>query len=198
MELSFSEACERNKKPILKALGAVMPERGCVLEIGSGTGQHVVYFAAALPNLTWQPSDRSEYLEGLAHRIRAEGGPNILDPIELDVLTSWPGQAFDAVFSSNTAHIMSWQAVQAMFAGVGELLSPGAAFSLYGPFNENGRYTAESNRSFDQGLRARDPLMGLRDVSDLETLANGHQLFLENMHRMPANNRMLVFRKRIN
>ena len=107
-ELPFSESCERNKEPILGALKQVFPEQGCVLEIGSCTGQHLVFFARALPNLTWQPSDQKEYLPGLARRVNLEGSANILDAVELDVTRSWPEGHFDAVYSSNTAHIMGW------------------------------------------------------------------------------------------
>jgi len=110
--LPFSEACERNKAPILKVLGRVLPTRGQILEIGSCTGQHLVFFAPAFSSLCWQPSDQQEYIEGLSARISGEGSPNIFDPIELDVMNSWPDQFFDAVYSSNTAHIMSWESVQ--------------------------------------------------------------------------------------
>jgi cyclopropane fatty-acyl-phospholipid synthase-like methyltransferase len=193
--LPFSEACERNKEPILEALGQLFPSRGQVLEIGSCTGQHIVFFAPSFPALSWQPSDQMEYLEGLSARIRLEGSPNILEAIELDVLKEWPGQLFDAVYSSNTAHIMSWESVCAMFAGVGKCLLPGGVFCLYGPFNEGGRFTSASNEEFDRSLRARDPAQGIRDLDALDSLALGQQMKLQQQFRLPANNCLLVFRK---
>ena len=195
IELPFSESCERNKKPILGALEKVLPEKGLVLEIGSCTGQHIVYFARVLPHLTWQPSDQKTYLAGLTNRIGQEGSQNILYAIELDVTTTWPDCRFDAVYSANTAHIMSWSTVRCMFAGVGEILRHGGVFCLYGPFNEEGRFTSRSNEDFDRSLRARDPAMGIRDIEAIETLADGHQLVLVEQVRLPANNSLLVFRK---
>jgi SAM-dependent methyltransferase len=193
-ELPFAEACERNKTPILEALLSLLPARGHVLEIGSGTGQHVVHFAPRFDRLCWQPSDRPEYLAGLNARIRAEGPPNILPAIELDVFSAWPDREYAAVYSSNTAHIMSWPAVCAMFAGVGGRLAGGGAFCLYGPFNVDGGYTSASNREFDRALRARDPDMGLRDVESLDSLARERQMALTERLPMPANNQLLVFR----
>lgn len=194
-ELPFSDACERNKDPILRALLRVFPEQGDVLEIGSCTGQHVVHFAAAFPGLTWQPSDRKEHLAGLCARIRQQAAANVLPAMELDVAGVWPARRFDAIFSSNTAHIMNWACVCDMFAGVGAVLQPAAPFCLYGPFNEGGRFTAPSNERFDQDLRLRDPGMGLRDVAALESLARQHRLELTRQFRLPANNSLLVFVK---
>ena len=194
-KLPFAEACERNKRPILEALREVFPNEGRVLEIGSCTGQHLVFFARSFPELTWQPSDRAEHLEGLAARIAAEGGPNILSAMELDALGAWPDTLFDAVYSSNTAHIMSWEMVCGMFAGTGRVLRPGGVFCLYGPFNENGRFTAPSNEEFDRGLRVRDASMGIRSREALDSLARRHQMDLVRQFRLPANNSLLVFRK---
>jgi len=194
-ELPFSEACERNKEPILGVLRQVFPEQGAVLEIGSCTGQHAVYFAEAFPGLTWQPSDQKEYLAGLSERLKLQAGANVLDALELDVTRSWPARNYQAVFSANTAHIMNWQAVCAMFAGAGSVLAPAGPFCLYGPFNEKGQFTSRSNEQFDHGLRRRDPGMGIRDLEALETLANRHQLKLVRRFRLPANNSLLEFRK---
>jgi len=194
-ECHTSDACERNKEPILEALSQVLPTRGQVLEIGSCTGQHLVFFAPSFPELSWQPSDQMEYLEGLSARIRIEGSPNILEAIELDVTKDWPEQFFDAVYSSNTAHIMSWESVCAMIAGVGNCLLPGGVFCLYGPFNEGGRFTSVSNQEFDRSLRARDANQGIRDLESLETQASGQQMQLMHQFRLPANNCLLVFRK---
>lgn len=195
-DLPFSEACERNKQPILEVLEQVLPKQGLVLEIGSCTGQHVVFFANALPLLNWQPSDRDEHLAGLTARIWQQGGNNILDPLLLDVSATWPDIRFDAAYSSNTAHIMNWDAVCSMFEGVSAGLAGHGVFCLYGPFNENGAYTAESNREFDRSLRLRDPGMGIRDLEALEKLARNHQMEFEEQFRLPANNSLLVFRKK--
>jgi cyclopropane fatty-acyl-phospholipid synthase-like methyltransferase len=194
-QLPFAEACERNKGPILEILKEVLPSRGRILEIGAGTGQHLVFFAPHFPGLKWQSSDCSENLGGLAARISLEASPNILPPIELDVLGNWPGQLFDAVYSANTAHIMAWHAVCAMFAGLELHLAPGGVFCLYGPFNRNGRFTAASNAEFDRQLRERSSEMGLRDVEALESLAQRHQMILVRQYPMPANNQVLVFRR---
>lgn len=193
-ELPFAEASERNKTPILEALLSLLPARGHLLEIGSGTGQHAVHFAPRFARLCWQPSDRREYLAGLNARIRADGPPNILPAIELDVCRVWPDRSYAAVFSSNTAHIMSWPAVCAMFSGVGRRLAGGGAFCLYGPFNVDGCHTSASNEEFDRALRARDPDMGLRDVGALDSLARDRQMALTERIPMPANNQLLVFR----
>jgi hypothetical protein len=194
-ELPFAPACERNKQPILDVLRRVLPETGTVLEIGSCTGQHVVFFANALPALDWQPSDQAEYLPGLSLRLGQEAGSNVRPAIVLDVADKWPDQKYDAVISANTAHIMGWPEVICMFAGVGRALVPGGLFALYGPFNENGEFTSASNQAFDEDLKSRDPRMGIRDREDLETLAANHQMSLEQQIAMPANNQVLVFRR---
>lgn len=194
-ELPYSDACERNKGPILDALLKVFPQQGSILEIGSCTGQHVVFFAPALPGLTWQPSDCPEYLSGLNARVHQARTPSILKPMELDVLGVWPDQLFHGVYSANTAHIMSWPAVKAMFACVGQVLLPGGVFCLYGPFKTKQGHTAPSNEAFDQSLRKRDPAMGIRDLEALEKLAQSAQLKLTEILAMPANNFLLVFHK---
>jgi cyclopropane fatty-acyl-phospholipid synthase-like methyltransferase len=193
-ELPFADACERNKAPILAALRGLLPARGHVLEIGSGTGQHVVHFAPHFPGLSWQPTERGEQLEGLNARIRLQGGRNILPAILLEVEGVWPDRFFEAVYSSNTAHIMCWNEVRAMFSGVGPRLSRDGVFCLYGPFNVAGCYTATSNESFDRQLRQRNPAMGLRDVVQLERLSARHHMRLEERRQLPANNLLLVFR----
>jgi hypothetical protein len=181
----FSEASERNRAPILAVLKRVFKDRKKVLEIGSGTGQHAAYFAPELPHLVWQASDVAENLPG----IRAWG----MEPIELDVDREWPAVAADAVFSANTAHIMSWPQVARMFAGIGRLAPE--VFALYGPFSYHGRHTSESNARFDAMLRGRDPASGLRDVDEILKLADAAGLKLEEDNAMPANNRLLVFRR---
>ena len=195
-DLPFSDACERNKEPILGVLQQVCPAQGLILEIGSCTGQHVVFFAAAFPGLTWLPSDRKEYLAGLSGRILQQAGSNVLDAVELDVNETWPALQVHAVYSSNTAHIMDWACVCAMFAGIGSILLPNGPFCLYGPFNRNGQFTSKSNEEFDRGLRIRDPAMGIRDLEALESLGHDHQLELTQQFQLPANNSLLVFRKK--
>jgi cyclopropane fatty-acyl-phospholipid synthase-like methyltransferase len=193
--LSFAPASDRNKQPILDVLVEVLPSQGRILEIGSGTGQHVVFFAPRFPALGWQPTERNGQLQDLSERIRHEGSANILQPLELDVLAEWPDQRYEAAYSANTAHIMSWEAVCAMFSGVGERLRPGGVFCLYGPFNEGGEYTADSNEAFDVKLKSEDSQMGLRDVGRLESLAREHSMEKVQQIQMPANNQVLVFRK---
>jgi SAM-dependent methyltransferase len=196
MRKPFSQACENNKQPILAVLRRVFTQPGQILEIGAGTGQHAVHFAANLPHLAWQPSDQAVNLPGARLWIEEAGLDNVSAPIELDVLkTPWPIADADGVFSANTAHIMHWPAVRAMFAGVSRLLKSNACFCLYGPFKYSGRHTSDSNVRFDRYLQSQDPGMGVRDVSDLEELAADHEFELASDHAMPANNRMLVWRR---
>ncbi|HEX6319313.1 MAG TPA: DUF938 domain-containing protein [Burkholderiales bacterium] len=182
----FSEACERNREPILAVLKRVFGKSERVLEIGSGTGQHAAYFSAALPHVAWQASDVAEHLPG----IRMWG----VDPIELDVDRPWPRVAADAAFSANTAHIMSWPQVERMFKGIGDMDSV-RVFCLYGPFSYGGRHTSDSNARFDAMLRARDPSSGVRAFEDVVALARGCGMVVEEDIAMPANNRLLVFRR---
>ncbi|MDX1554421.1 MAG: DUF938 domain-containing protein [Xanthomonadales bacterium] len=200
--LAFSDACERNKHPILEVLEQHFPKRGFVLEIGSGTGQHVVYFAEKMTTLKWQPSDLAENLPALVERVEAEGGDNVKPPIALDIRdgdeAGWPERVLSAAFSANTAHIMSWSTVRTMFEGVGKRLKERGVFCLYGPFNDHGKYTSDSNRAFDLQLKSQDPEMGLRDVKSLETLAEKFNMRLADQVRMPANNHTLVFVRKDN
>jgi SAM-dependent methyltransferase len=192
--LPFSEACERNKGPILAVLREVFAERSHVIEIGAGTGQHAVHFARHLPHLTWQPTDCSEYLAGLAARVAAEGPPNLLAPLELDVLQpGWPTLQADAVYSANTLHIMDWAAVEAFFRGAGRLLAGGGTLAVYGPFRYGGRFTTDSNAAFDRMLRERDPLSGIRDVEAVDALATEAGLEFQRDFRLPANNQLLTW-----
>jgi SAM-dependent methyltransferase len=186
---NHSEACERNRDPILEILKRVFADRRRVLEIGSGTGQHAAYFAPALPQLEWQPSDVAANLPGIREWIAEP------PPIELDMDHRFPKIDADAVFSANTSHIMSWPQVENMFAGVGGLLPAGGVFALYGPFNYGGGHTSASNARFDAMLRHRDPASGLRDAETIVALANRHGMTLEEDNAMPANNRLLVFRR---
>ena len=188
----FSEACERNQGPILLLLKKYFSTSSLVLEIGSGTGQHAAHFAPQLPHLVWQPSDAAEHLEGI--KAWVEGIPNAREPVVLDVDQKWPDVPADAVFTANTCHIMSWPQVARMFKGVGKLPSV-TLFCLYGPFNYGGKPTSESNARFDAMLRDRDAASGLRDFAEIAPLAQNAGFSLQEDNAMPANNRLLVFRR---
>ena len=191
----YSEACEQNKHPILAVLERVFAESRSVLEIGSGTGQHAVYFGAALDHLIWQTSDRPENQAGILAWLNEAALPNVRAPIVLDVGGEWPAERFDAVFSANTTHIMSWREVEQLFRGIGRVLDSGGCFALYGPFNFGGNYTSESNERFDQSLKARDPKSGIRNFEDLADLAKANGLTFTEDIPMPVNNRTLVWHR---
>jgi len=192
--LPNSEACERNKGPILEVLRNAFADRGHVLEIGSGTGQHAVHFAAQLPHLVWHPTEQLKYMPDLDARIKQQGSANLRPPAVLDVRQAvWPLRQADAVFSANTLHIMSWAEVLDLFGGLGKILAAGGVLCIYGPFRYDGRYTSDSNRSFDHMLQERDPLSGLRDIQAVTTLASQYGIHLKVDHDLPANNRLLEF-----
>ena len=196
----YSNACEQNKDPILAVLREAFKNVRNVLEIGSGTGQHAVYFSAQLPYLQWQTSDLPENHPGINAWLREAGLANTLTPIALDTRNaSWPqntpGKSYDGLFSANTTHIMDWPAVQGLFAGAGALLENNGRFCLYGPFNYQGTYSSDSNRRFDTSLKARDPASGIRHFEELDSLANQNNMVLETDHEMPVNNRLLVWKK---
>lgn len=192
-----AEACERNRGPILEVLRGVFSGATSVLEIGSGTGQHAVFFAQALPHLLWQPTDRPEHLQGIAAWCEDSGLPNLRMPLALDVDDGvWPVTACDAVFSANTLHIMSWVSVRNFFRGVRRVLVPVGALAIYGPFFYDDRLNAGSNVQFDAFLRDRDPQSGIRDFRAVCALAGAEGLTLIADHAMPANNRILVWRAR--
>jgi cyclopropane fatty-acyl-phospholipid synthase-like methyltransferase len=194
--LPFSAACERNKEPILEVLRVRLADRDQVLEIGSGTGQHAVYFARTLAHLTWHPTEQLAYLPDLTERVKLEGTPNLRAPTLLDVRQAvWPVRSVDAIFTANTLHIMSWPEVMALFRGIGSVLSPGGVLCIYGPFRYDGRYTSDSNKDFDLMLQERDPLSGLRDIRAVTELAAQYGLQLATDHDLPANNRLVVFTK---
>jgi cyclopropane fatty-acyl-phospholipid synthase-like methyltransferase len=192
--LMQSEACERNKGPILEVLAGALAASATVLEIGSGTGQHAVHFATHLAHLAWQPSELGAQLAPLAERIRIEGPPNLRPPIGLDVRQlPWAVPQVDAVFSANTLHIMAWEGVEDFFRGVGGVLRAPGVLCVYGPFRYRGRHTSDSNAEFDRYLSSRDPASGIRDFEALESLAHAQGLALAADHAMPANNRTLVW-----
>jgi cyclopropane fatty-acyl-phospholipid synthase-like methyltransferase len=196
LDKPYSAACERNRVPILEGLRPHFADRKRVLEIGSGSGQHAVHFAAAMPWLTWRCSDRPDYLPGIRSWLQEAGLPNTPEPIELDVARGpWPNDDFDAIFSANTLHIMGWEEIEALFAGLDDALSDDAVLAVYGPFNQGCVFTSDSNREFDASLRARDPRMGLRDLGAVDALAQETGLTLINDIAMPANNRLLIWRR---
>ncbi|HEU4627483.1 MAG TPA: DUF938 domain-containing protein [Steroidobacteraceae bacterium] len=188
-------SCERNRAPILEVLLRHLTERRRILEIGSGTGQHAVYFAPAFPRALWQTSDLEENLPGIRMWLDEAALPNTPPPIALDVRGPWPKDRYDAVFTANTLHIMSWPEVQSFFRGLGEVLEPEATVVVYGPFNYGGQFTSESNRAFDGWLKARSVVSGIRDFEAVDALASAIGLRLIEDCEMPANNRTLVWRR---
>ncbi len=195
MEKPFSQACENNKQPILDLISPIFSRHKQVLEIGSGTGQHAVFFAAHMPHLQWQCSDQADYIPGIKAWIEDAALSNINEPLELDVMKPWPVSKVPAIFSANTVHIMHWHQVEAFFEGIKVHLSVSGDLCLYGPFNYQGNYTSDSNARFDQWLKQRDPGMGIRDIEGIGALAGAAGLTLQSDHPMPANNRLLHFIK---
>ena len=193
----FSQACANNQAPIFDVLKTAFAHSTKVLEIGSGTGQHSVFFAPRLPHLTWQTSDLEQNHPGILAWHAQQPAANLRAPVVVDLsdASAWPDGEFDAVFTSNTAHIVSWPLVQRMVEMVGQHLPAGGRFVIYGPFNYGGAFTSDSNRAFDAMLRQRDPLSGIRDFEEVVALAQKHSLKLLQDYAMPANNRTLVFEK---
>lgn len=191
----FSAASERNREPILAVLREHFSDRRHVLEIGTGTGQHAVHFAAALPQLVWQTSDRDENHEGIRLWLAEAALPNTRPPLTLDVAGVWPSEHFDAVFSANTLHIMSWAEVEQMFMHLPQVLADDAKLVIYGPFNYNGHFTSDSNAAFDASLRAAVPHRGIRDFEEVDKLAQSAGLHLVEDRTMPANNRCLIWQR---
>ena len=192
----YAESCEQTREPILAVLQAVFADRQHVLEIASGTGQHAVYFGQALPHLTWQTSELPVNHAGIQAWLDEAGLANVLSPVAIDVNhADWPVPAVDAIFNANTVHIVAWDAVQRMFAGIGRVLADGGVLCLYGPFNYGGQFTSESNARFDVWLKNRDPDSGVRDFEAIDQLAAAQGLKLVRDVAMPANNRSLVWQK---
>ena len=188
-----SPSCARNREPILAVLRDCFADRRHVLEIGSGTGQHAVFFAAALPDLIWQTSEQRENMPGIQAWLDDAGLPNTPPPIELPVDGAWPAQRFDAIFSSNTSHIMSWREVERLFASLPGVLAENAKLAVYGPFNYGGKFTSESNAAFDAWLKAQGAHQGIRDFEAIDALAGTAGLTLIGDHAMPSNNRLLAW-----
>ena len=190
-------ACERNRDPILAVLRGFLADRSRVLEIGSGTGEHAVHFAAAMPWLTWQASDREEHLPGMRAWLDEAQLPNTPAPLALDVASGpWPNDRHDALFSANTLHIMAWHEVEALFAALPSVTTRDAKLAIYGPFNIDGRHTSDSNAAFDASLKARTPLMGIRDAAAVDALALAAGFTLVDDVAMPANNRLRLWQRR--
>jgi len=192
----YAASCDENREVILQVIESLFARCSQVLEIGSGTGQHASYFSQHMSHLTWIASDRIDNHPGIRLWLEEARLENIVGPLCLDVTQpDWPVAQVDGVFSANTAHIMGWPAVQKMFAGIGRVLAPGGVFALYGPFNYHGRYTSDSNARFDAWLKTRDPASGIRDFEALQRLAEQAGLVLQQNVTMPANNRILCWKK---
>lgn len=196
MDKPFSQACENNREPILQILKPLLEDKRSVLEIGSGTGQHAVWFAQQMPQLVWQTSDLPQNHAGIKLWLDEQPRPNLRPPLALDMLnTAWPDAVYDVVYSANTAHIMPWQAVANMLAQVGSHLATGGLFCLYGPMGYAGTIAPQSNIQFDLNLRQQAAHMGIRDFHAINCLALEAGLVLLDDHAMPANNRLLIWEK---
>ncbi|ALF59220.1 DUF938 domain-containing protein [Psychrobacter urativorans] len=199
--IPFSQACENNKQPILDVLQKELRESTHVLEVGSGTGQHSVYFAPRLTYLTWQTSDVLAHHSTINAWHTAYPAPSLYAPLAFDLevdplpISLASNQLYDAVFTANTLHIISWLLVEQLFELVGDALAINGKLIVYGPFNENRHYTSARNQQFDISLRQRDPKSGIRHLEDIIVLAETHHLKLSNKYEMPANNQLLVFQK---
>ena len=191
----FSQACENNKGPILEVLKTAFNKTESVLEIGSGTGQHSVFFAEQLPHLQWYTSDRHINHEGINLWLKEANLTNLHGPLELDLNYAWPINNVDAIYTANTFHIVSWQLVEQFFKGVSTHLVSQGVVCIYGPFKYQGQFTSASNEEFDRFLTQRDPFSGIRDFEAIEQLATQAGLTLISDTAMPANNQLLVFKR---
>jgi cyclopropane fatty-acyl-phospholipid synthase-like methyltransferase len=191
----FSLACERNQQPIAEVLKRAFQSVTSVLEIGSGTGQHAAYFAANMPWLQWQPSDVAHNITGIQAWVEEAALPNLSTPLMLDVNENWPKRQFDALFTANSLHIMSWDSVKNFMQNATQRLDLNAYLAIYGPFNYGGNYTSDSNAQFDQWLKQQSTDSAIRDFEDVERLAASHAFELCKDYAMPANNRLLLWKK---
>ena len=199
-DLPFSQACANNQQPIFEVLSVLLQQRARVLEIGSGTGQHSVYFAPRLPHLLWQTSDVPENHAAIHAWHRQYPADNLYAPLPLNLtsandISQVTTNRYDAVFTANTLHIVPWALVLRLFEVAASVLPTDGVLIVYGPFNENGSYTSTGNQRFDISLRQRDPKSGIRHKEDIVSLANTHHLTLSKTYAMPANNQLLVFQK---
>lgn len=192
----YAESCDINQGPILEVLREIFADRRHVLELASGTGQHAVHFARALPQLTWQTSELAENHAGIQMWLDEAKLANVLSPVHLDANDErWPVGCYDAIFNANTVHILSWPEVEKLFAGIGRVLDKGGILCLYGPFNYGGKFTSESNARFDDWLKSRNPKSGVRDYEALNALAEAQGMKLLHDFEMPINNRTLVWQR---
>ena len=204
----FSEACERNKEPILAGLRTALADAQSVLEIGSGTGQHAVYFSKHLPHLTWQTSDMPVNHASIHAWIAEAKLSNVKPPLALNIDDApWSSQALglhetesteayvDAIYTSNTLHIINWQQVIKFFAGIGPLLTERGKLCVYGPFKYDGKFSGEGDASFDAMLRERNEGSAIRDIEAINQLAAEQKLKLVDDTLMPANNHLLMWQK---
>ena len=194
--LTFNQAAENNKEPIGNILVEAFSSCQLVLEIASGTAQHAVHMGKLLPHVIWQTSDLAGNLDAIRARLEAEAGDNVRPPFELDVTHNpWPIKDIDAVYAANAVHIMSWEHVKAMFAGLDKALAKNSILALYGPYKYEGEFTTKSNAQFDLWLKQNDPLSGIRDFETVDKLARGIGLALIKDHKMPANNQLLLWQR---
>ena len=193
-DIRFSAPAERNRQFILDVLATALPATGKVLEIASGTGQHVTYFAAALPHLQWQPSDPDpDARASIAARIRAESLENVSEPLDLNLLEEWPALEVDAVVTANLLHICEPEVLPALMQKAGALIASGGLLHIYGPFKVNGEFTSESNAAFDANLKARNSRWGIRDLESVAANAAANGFKAPAVRNMPANNFSLTF-----
>ncbi len=193
----YSKSCDNNREPILEVLRDLFADRKQVLEIASGTGQHAVYFARALPHLIWQTSELEQHHAGIQMWLDEAQLPNVRSPVCIDANDAhWPVASVDAIFNANTVHIISSPEVELLFEGFGRVLVVTGILCLYGPFNYDGKFTSESNANFDVWLKSRDPKSGVRDFETLNALAEKQNMVLLNDIEMPSNNRTLVWQRK--
>jgi SAM-dependent methyltransferase len=195
MNKPFATAADENKEAIAAVLLTELSNASEVLEIGSGTGQHAVHFSQLMPHLRWHCSDQGNHIAGIQLWLESAGLNNTPPAFILDVNQDWPQQVYDAAFASNIAHIMHWSEIECLFEGLSQALGHGAYFYLYGPFSFNAQFSSESNQVFDQYLRQKDPLSGLRDKNELDQLALSHRLMPAKCWALPANNHILSWQK---
>ena len=193
----FSQSCERNQKPILEVLSPWFSSYSQVLEIGSYSGQHAIYFCQQKANLKWQPTDTAEHIEGLTENIANAKQHNCLLPFVLDVTKKqhWPEKEFDMVFTANSLHIMSWRNVEALLKSVKKVCRKDGIFAVYGPFKYNGEYTSPSNAEFQKWLTSRSIYSGIRDFEAVEQILELEGFKLIHDHKMPANNQLIVWQR---
>ncbi|WP_435235455.1 DUF938 domain-containing protein [Psychromonas sp. PT13] len=192
----FSQSCENNKNPIFAILSEHFKGLSHIVEIGSGTGQHAEFFTNQLPHLTWQTTDQGDYFPHLEKLIVETNSSRLPPALYLDVSQeNWPISDCECIFTSNTLHIMPWTCVEHLFKGLSSVLKVNGHFYVYGPFNYDGKFTSESNQSFDLHLKSSNPLSGIRDFEQIMELATQAGLGLVVDHQMPANNRLLHFKK---